>query len=193
MALIRSFLAVPLPAELQARLACLQQELKQSMPELRASAPENLHLSLQFLGNQSQEILDKVGRLMLSTGACSPSFSVFIRGLGGFPDGRRPRVVWLGVDPPAQLSALQAALAEGLAELGLPRETRSYRPHLTLGRLRRPPADSGIMERLKSSDCGQLGVTRLVLFSSQLTPQGAVHHPLREVELTGSSATCGRT
>lgn len=186
---IRSFLAIPLPTELQKRLGGLQRELKQRLPELRPTAPKNLHLSLQFLGDQPQELLEEIGCLMLSIGGLSPSFSVVLKGLGGFPGGRRPRVVWLGVEPPARLLTLQAALAEGLCELGLPRETRPYRPHLTLGRLRRPPLESGILEAFSESDCGRLEVKRMVLFSSRLTPQGAVHHPLREVELTGSGAT----
>ncbi len=186
---IRSFLAIPLPSELQKRLGCLQQELKQGLPELRPTAPQNLHLSLQFLGDQPQELLARIGGLMLSIGDSNPSFSVVLKGLGSFPGGRRPRVVWLGVEPVAQLRALQAILAEGLCELGLPRETRPYRPHLTLGRLRRPPLESGILETLRESDCGWLEVNRMVLFSSRLTPQGAVHHPLREVELTGSGRT----
>jgi 2'-5' RNA ligase len=185
MAGIRSFVAIPLPVELRKRLGALQRELKQGLPELRLSPPRNLHLSLQFLGDQPRELLDEIGQLMLALGETTPPFSVALRGVGSFPGGRRPRVVWLGIEPPAPLQALQAALADHLFELGLPRETRPYRPHLTLGRLRRPPLNTEILQRLRASDCGRLEIASMVLFSSQLTPGGAVHRPLRKVELTG--------
>lgn len=183
---IRSFLAIPLPAELQQRVFGLQQKLKQELPELRLSPLENLHLSLQFLGDQPQELLDKIGGLMLSIGVSTPPFSVEMKGLGSFPDGRRPRIIWLGVEPVAPLLSLQAALADGLCDLGLPRETRPGQPHLTLGRLLRPPVDTRILERFTESNCGWLEVTSMVLFGSRLTPQGAVHQRLAEVALTGS-------
>jgi 2'-5' RNA ligase len=183
---IRSFLAIPLPAELQQRLFYLQHKLKQGLPELRLSPPGNLHLSLQFLGDQPQALLDQIGHLMQSTGASISPFSVELKGLGAFPGGRHPRVIWLGVEPVAPLLALQATLADGLDALGLPGETRPYQPHLTLGRLRRPTAKTAVLERLRESSCGYLEVNSLVLFASRLTPQGAVHQPLTEVELTGS-------
>lgn len=183
---IRSFLAIPLPAELQQRLFGLQQKLKQKLPELRLSPPENLHLSLQFLGDQPQALLDRIGCLMLPIGAIFPPFSVELKGVGSFPKGRHPRVIWLGVEPVAPLLSLQAALADALGNLGLPREARPYQPHLTLGRLRRPPVKTEVLERCRESDCGWLEVTSMILYGSRLTPQGAVHQPLVTVELTGS-------
>lgn len=188
---IRSFLAISLPAELQQRVFSLQQKLKQELPQLRLSPVENLHLSLQFLGDQPQELLDKIGDLMLSIGVSTPPFSVEMKKLGSFPDGRRARIIWLGVEPVAPLLSLQAELADGLCDLGLPRETRSAQPHLTLGRLLRPPVDTRILKRFTESNCGWLEVTSMVLFSSRLTSQGAVHQRLAEVALTGSGKIRG--
>jgi len=91
----------------------------------------------------------------------------------------------LGIPPPEPLLALQTALAAGLAELGLPCESRPYQPHLALGRLRCPPRAPEILERFKESEFGGLEVSRIILFRSQLTPQGAVHQPWCEVDLTG--------
>ncbi len=186
MELVRSFIAIPLPSELQQRIGSLQRELKQRVPELRPASTHNLHLSLQFLGDQSQDVLDKVGQLLQSLGASTPSFTVTLKGVGSFPTGKRPRVVWLGVDPPEPLLALQAALAEGLCDLGLPLETRRYRPHLTLGRLRSCPDNLEFLEKFREYDCGSLEVISMILFSSRLTPNAAVHQPLCEVELRGS-------
>ncbi len=182
--MIRSFVAIPLPVELQQRLACLQRQLKLELPELRPSSLKNLHLSLLFLGDQSQEMLAEIGTRMRLIGGSSPAFSLTLRGLGSFPAGRDPRVIWLGVEPRPPLLTLQAALAEALCGLGLPREARPYRPHLTLGRLGRPPLVRGFLESFRPCDCGQLEVTQMVLFASRLTPAGAVHQPLREVALS---------
>ncbi len=186
MKLIRSFIAIPLPSELRQRLGSLQQELKQHLPELRPARPHNLHLSLQFLGDQPQDVLNKVGHLLQSLAAATPSFIVALKGVGSFPAGKRPRVVWLGVEPPEPLWALQSALAEGLCDLGLPHETRRYRPHLTLGRLRSCPDNLESFEKFRECDCGLLEVTSMILFSSRLAPNTAVHQPLCAVELSGS-------
>ncbi len=186
MKLIRSFIAISLPFELWQRLDSLQQELKQHLPELRLASTHNLHLSLQFLGDQPQDVLDKVGQLLQSLAASTPSFTVTLKGVGSFPAGKRPRVVWLGVEPPEPLLALQAALAEGLCDLGLPHEIRRYRPHLTLGRLRSCSDNLESFEKFREYSCGSLEVASMILFSSRLTPNAAVHQPLCEVELSGS-------
>ena len=80
MTTIRSFLAIPLPLELQKRLCCLQHELKKELPELRPAALKNLHLSLIFLGDQTEEMLAEIGTLMLLIGRSNPAFTLSLKG-----------------------------------------------------------------------------------------------------------------
>ena len=105
-----------------------------------------------------------------------------VRGLGSFPGGSRPaRVVWAGItDGAAEVRALAAALEAALAPLGVEPERRAYTPHITLGRFRQP-------RRLPALDADRefahVAVDRLTLYSSTLTPQGAVHAVVRELSL----------
>lgn len=185
MKLIRSFIAIPLPESLCQKLATLQQNLREEMPELRTPSAQNLHLTLIFLGGQSEEQLAKISQFMLSVVDSQVAFSLNIQGLGSFPGRKRPRVVWLGVQPPESLLSLQGKLSSGLAKLGYPGEKTPYRPHLTLGRFRRPPTDTAILYHRQDLDFGPLKVESIVLYSSRLTPQGAVHQPLTVAELKG--------
>jgi 2'-5' RNA ligase len=179
----RAFIAIPLPATLREQLAQLQQLLRRKMPGLRTGAAENLHLTLNFLGEQSDEQLAKIRHFMLSIADSHAPFSLILQGLGTFPEGRRPRVVWLGVQPPEPLLDMQKQLAEGLVKLGCSEEKTPYRPHLTLGRFRRPPADIGALHNWQAPGFDPLQVKSIVLYSSRLTPQGAVHQPLTVAKL----------
>lgn len=185
MKLIRSFIAIPIPETICKQVATLQQDLRLEIPELRTGAPHNLHLTLKFLGDQSEEQLAKIGRFMLSIADSETRFSVHLKGLGTFPGRKRPRVLWVGIHPPEPLMNLQKKLSTGLVELGCPEESTPYRPHLTLGRFRQPPADTTTLFNRQDIDFGPLPVESIVLYSSRLTSQGAVHQPLTVAKLKG--------
>ncbi len=181
--LVRAFIAVPLPEVLQQSLAELQNQLQATLPELKPAAARNLHLTLHFLGELTQEQLAETARLMVSIGQKKKDFNVFLKGLGFFPRRSRPRVLWLGLEPPDQLLALFEDLADGLLQLGLLDQKRPYQPHLTLGRFKVPPAKLDALCPFLSQEFGTLRVERLVLYSSRLTATGAIHNPLQEVTL----------
>ncbi len=181
--LIRAFLAIPLPEELQQSIFRLQKRLKGAIPELKPAAIHNLHLTLHFLGDRTQEQLAEIARIMVSTGEKKKSFNVLVKNLGCFPQQRKPRVLWLGVEPPEPLIALQAELAAELEQRGLLDDRRPYRPHLTIGRFKQIPRDPDALCPFLSQGCGSFKVDQLVLYRSRLTPSGAVHTPLQQVGL----------
>lgn len=175
---VRCFIAIPLPEALCQQLVTLQQNLRRDMPELRPGAPHNLHLTLKFLGDQSEEQLAKISQFMLSVVVTQTPFSLNLKGLGTFPESKRPRILWLGMQPPEPLVTLQQMLSAGLAKLGCPEERKPYRPHLTLGRFRQPPASIEALDKQQNNNFDPLPVESIILYSSRLTPQGVVHHPL---------------
>lgn len=177
-ALQRCFIAIPIPQPLQQQITALQQLLRQKIPELKTPNTETLHLTLHFLGDQPQEQLAKIERLMLSVGQNKKDFNVLLEGLGCFPNRRRPRTLWLGLHPETELVQLQQQLAQGLTDLGFTIDQRRYRPHLTIGRLRQPPADGNRLCPFLSHSCGSLKIDRMVLYTSKLAPQGAIHTPV---------------
>jgi 2'-5' RNA ligase len=184
MPLVRSFLAIPLPAEIVERTQKLLRQLSPALPQVRWCRPEAMHLTLRFFGEIPEESLENIGEVMLSVVRFHPPFQVTIAGVGAFPSAARPRVIWLGIREGEPLMALQAALAQSLEKAGLPREDRPFSPHLTLGRCRESvPAARAILEKHRETVCGTLQVERIVLFESRLQPSGAVHLPRKTVFL----------
>ena len=107
--------------------------------------------------------------------------------MGSFPHLRRPRVIWIGLEPDDDhLAALYSSLEESLQEIGFPREKRGFRPHLTLGRVRSGRGKGSLVEAIESNaevDLGYLRIDEVTLFESDLTPQGAIYTALGRYRL----------
>lgn len=182
--MIRSFLAVPLPDSLKQRLAELQNDLRQKLRNVRWTRPEALHLTLRFLGDVTQEDLDKIRTSVLSVERTQKAFEVTAKGLAAFPDSRRPRVLWIGLEPAKPLTALHSACQAALTTAGIAPEERPFRPHLTLGRLKRQePGLASLISTRENQAVGTFPVQQLVLYQSLLHRSGAEHIPLLTVDL----------
>jgi RNA 2',3'-cyclic 3'-phosphodiesterase len=134
---IRTFIAVDLAAGVKDRLTRLQETLGGEGAGVKWTRPENLHLTLLFLGEVEQLDVVEICRVVQARSRKHPAFSLEFEGLGSFPNARRPKILWAGVtDGVDELRALHADLEQGLLDLGCyRREDREYTPHLTLGRL----------------------------------------------------------
>ena len=179
----RSFIAIPLDTALKQRMVQLQRELRSAYPDLKPATPDNLHLTLHFLGERSQDELAEIGRIMLSVGEKKANFNVSLEGLGAFPNPRRPRVLWIGLSPPEEIVALYHLLRDRMESAGLHPEQRPFRPHLTLGRFKNPKQKAISLGHFLTYKCGKLQVDKLVLYSSRLAAGGAIHTPLCSVAL----------
>lgn len=137
MARIRTFIAVDVANSVKSRLEDLRETLAAEGTDVRWSPTENYHLTLLFLGEILRNEIVDVCRVVTARAKKHKPFSLTFAGLGGFPNNRRPKVLWAGVtDGLEPLRALHADLEEGLLQLGTyRREDRGYTPHLTLGRL----------------------------------------------------------
>lgn len=175
---IRTFLAIPLPPELQRQVETVQRELRQLLPGVRWTPAANVHLTLRFFGATGADDLEKIREVVLSIAFRETAFAAAVSGLGVFPHARAPRVLWLGVTDP-RLSALYARCEAALEQVGLPGEGRGFTPHLTIGRLhRRSPRLGEVLADWAARSLAPLPVDRLILFESQLLPGGARHLPL---------------
>ncbi len=112
--------------------------------------------------------------------------------MGAFPNNRKPRVVWVGLQTSAALQQLQSAIEDAATQIGIPTEERGFSPHLTLGRVRNDvsPADlqtlSSALTSMQASDLGFMVAASFTLFRSDLRPQGALYTPLAHFPLAGS-------
>ncbi len=184
---IRSFIAFELPEAVIALLGKVQQELKSLRLKVRWVRPENIHLTLKFLGNINPADIENIGGAMSdAAGDCAP-FTLTVGGIGFFPGIKRPRIIWVGLGGEIQvLLNLQRNLADRLATVGFPKEKRSFKAHLTLGRIRQAVDPSEIGQAVQLfSDSGTQKMTadRVILFKSDLKPTGAVYSRLKKVDL----------
>ncbi|HJT78661.1 MAG TPA: RNA 2',3'-cyclic phosphodiesterase [Gemmataceae bacterium] len=180
MARIRTFVAVGLDKSVHDRTVALQEHLAATGAEVKWVEPENLHVTLLFLGEVVDRDVPAVCRAV--AGACAPlaPFRMSVQGAGCFPNPRRPRTLWVGVGEGAQaLVALHDALEPPLLELGCyRREERSYTPHITLGRVRsdRPNSDlAAALAKYAGWQSGAMPVREVLVMSSELTPKGPVY------------------
>jgi 2'-5' RNA ligase len=180
---MRTFVAIELDEPCRAALAEALQALRGLPDAVRWVRPEQLHLTLKFIGDMAQADLAATVEALARAGADVPPFSMAVGGIGGFPAAGRPRVVHVDVrEPGGALVRLQQNVETALAEaVGLKKERRRYVPHITLGRVRRQgrcgPVDE-LARALETQQFGTVDVGQFVLMRSDLRPEGAVHTPL---------------
>ncbi|MFB3920316.1 MAG: RNA 2',3'-cyclic phosphodiesterase [Terriglobia bacterium] len=172
---MRAFIAIDLPEEIRAALSRNQAELRNACRDAGWTRPEGIHLTLKFLGEISDE---QVREMTEALHACTPfeAFSVEVNGFGFFPDARRPKVFWAGVQAPPDLANLAERVESAMEKLGIARERRAYSPHLTLARFRFPkpqPELKALAEARADTTLGHFEVSEFFLFESRLHPQGA--------------------
>ena len=177
---MRLFIAIELPDELKKQL----EGMRTHIPGSRWVPLEQIHLTLAFVGYVNDATLD------LLTGALAtikaPGFNLCFSGTGCFPDHRRPRVLWVGLEPEPLLNSLAFLVREAVLECNIPQEERPFSPHITLGRLKFPsPREMGaFLDQPQKQKLPPVSVREFTLFQSLLTPQGAVHTPLKTFALS---------
>jgi RNA 2',3'-cyclic 3'-phosphodiesterase len=176
---MRLFVAFDLPDEVGSALGELITRLKPLCQAARWARPEGMHATLKFIGHEvadgDAEKLYAV-RAALAAVKSSEPVEMRYRGAGFFPDARRPRVMWCGVEASANLAQLAVDIERGLEPLGIPRETRTFVPHLTLARFKSPEGVDALARsaaELASRDFGSARETQFHLFESLLKPSGA--------------------
>jgi 2'-5' RNA ligase len=193
----RLFVALEPPEAVRRRLAALTAELRRTAAraadEIRWVAPENVHLTLQFLGAVPEERVAAVQAAIRGAAAEARTLGLELRGAGGFPNARRPRVVWVGVGGDVgPLAELAAEVGRRLAPLGFPPEDRPFSPHLTIGRARDrrgAPGLAGALARPVAADGAPWRASELVLFESHLSPRGPRYEAIARAPLGGGAAS----
>jgi RNA 2',3'-cyclic 3'-phosphodiesterase len=172
---MRTFIAIDLPEELRQRLAQEQARLRAAASDARWTRPEGIHLTLKFLGEISDGQVEKVKKGLEAIGRFEP-FRVQAKGFGFFPDARRPRVFWAGLDAPAALGQLAARVKIAVEPLGFARENRAFSPHLTLARFQAPrpqPTLQALVAGQGNAILGDFEVLEFFLWESRLSSHGA--------------------
>jgi len=184
---MRLFVGLDIDEGIRNRIARFLEGVREFSPDARWVRPESLHVTLKFIGEQSEDQTEKIKR-QLETVAAN-SFDVSFRGYGFFPGVRAPRVFWVGIEATPALSALASLVDENVARLGVPKEEHAFTPHLTLARSaggsgspRRQKDDrpnrsfQRLQEKLAAlgaPEFGTMTAREFFLYQSQTSPGGA--------------------
>ena len=183
----RLFVALPLPATVKAELNSLVHVLRSRAPGVRWVRPEHLHVTLRFLGDvEEEQSVVLVESLKQVTEL--PPFTFNLAGLGAFPDRKRPRVVWTGIDSGRdQMMALAACVEKSVTASGLPPEDRPFSPLLTLGRVKEAGDFTALWQEAGATSFvgKQVVASDVRLIWSTLTPAGPVYRDVESFPLRG--------
>jgi 2'-5' RNA ligase len=188
---MRTFIAIELPQEVKDKLAELQALLKKAGADVKWIEPENIHLTLKFLGEIDEDKSAKVAAAIEDIAKKSKQFRMSLASLGAFPRIEFPRIIWVGIDKgDKEITELAKVLEEKIEKLGIPKEERRFSSHITIGRVRSPLNKDKLAQALRDSGNYFSGrnvefdVTKITLFKSTLGPGGPVYAALKEVTLT---------
>ena len=185
---IRTFIAVDISNRMQTSAAKLIARLSANAVDYNWVEKANLHVTLNFLGDVEESELPAVCQLVKNTVADFGSFELSLEGLGCFPNLEKPRVVWMGCRGGLhEMAALNSRLADALEEMRFPRERNDYRPHLTLGRLRRGGRWNPSLTEAVSNGAGLQGgstiVNQVVVYSSFIDRSGPSYTAMSRIDL----------
>ena len=188
MARKRTFIGIDVGEDIRDRLVSLQEELAVIEPEVKWVEPENLHLTLLFLGEVDQRETIDICRAAQKAIQEMPAFALSVEAVGCFPNIRRPRTLWVGVGKGSdEVCAVHDAIEAPLLEMGnYRRETRGYTPHVTLGRVRseRPNDElAKALPKLQTWSAGEVAVTEVCVMSSVLKTDGPTYAVLGRAKL----------
>src|SRR5579862_2857826 len=147
---MRLFVALDIPEAVRTSVAALVARLRPLCPDARWARMEGVHVTLKFIGETPEEKLEAIEAALANVPTAAP-VAVKFRGAGFFPNARRPRVLWAGVEGGPELSALAREVDSALAPLGIPREDRAFSPHLTLARFDSLKLPEALREAIEQS------------------------------------------
>jgi len=187
---MRAFIAIELSPDLKKHLASLEEQLKSSGADVKWVKPENIHLTLKFLGEIDEKRLGEIAKIIQETTSKNKPFYISLASPGAFPNINSPRVIWIGIDKgDSETKQFAIILEEETAKVGIPPESRPFSTHITLGRVRSGKNCEKLVKNLENlaskppEDAPEFLVTKITLFKSTLTLGGPIYEALKEAHL----------
>jgi len=184
----RLFIAIELPSQIQLELAKVQRRLA-PLQAVRRTHFRLIHLTLQFLGDTPTELMPQLSAALQQSVSAVPPFSLSLAKVGAFPNLKRPRIIWAGVNPNPALAKVYQAVIAATASIGIPPDKKPFNPHLTLGRVKKQARSNDyrdITATLSRANIGKIAtfkVEHIALIRSELTRQGPIYTPVTKIRL----------
>ena len=186
--MIRLFIAWPLATTVEQELGGIIEQLRKHGGRVSWLGRNNIHLTARFLGDTAEKQLPELKLLIDRVAVHSSTTQLTLDKLGAFPDMKRPRVIWAGLaGDTSPLRSIVDELERGVREIGFAPETKSFKPHLTLGRVKDTNGIEALMSAVQQVRVNAIPVVfdRIVLFKSMLAPKGAMYEKLHERKVGG--------
>lgn len=183
---MRCFISINLDETVKKEIDAAIRQLKPANSDVKWVSADNTHITLKFLGNIGEDIVEGLKEKLSLVVGRHDSFRINLHGVGLFPDKRRPRVVCVNLIDTQALKELQVHVEESAVSIGLSKENRPFSPHLTIGRIKssiRHNSLFNMIEALKDKDFGNIEADRIYLMKSDLKPTGAEYSILAEFQL----------
>lgn len=188
--MIRAFIAIEIDAATVRRIAAAIEQLKARIGAIRWVGAGNFHLTLKFLGNIDERSIEPIGVALADALRPFPRLTINAKGLGVFPNPKRPRVIWVGLVG-NDLVSLKAKVDLALTPLGFAPEEKHFTPHLTIGRWRQGERADRTAETTLDQELGKWSehefgaspINEVILFQSDLKPAGPIYRRLKVVML----------
>jgi 2'-5' RNA ligase len=186
---LRSFLAVPVDPAVLENLGSAVARIKPDLKEIRFVRTNNLHITLRFFGNITENDVEEIKRRINSVISGYKIFKIKIKSISAFPNMKNPRIIWAGIqDESGKLKFMAENLNRLLSGIGEKEEDRGFKAHLTIGRVRsrlNPEYFQKIIYPCINNDFGESTVNRIILYRSTLLPDGPVYDSMADFSLTG--------
>ena len=184
---IRTFIAIELPDNIINAIGNMQKKIRRYGLKIRWVRPENVHITLKFLGDIDPEMIQSIESCLKKTCKENNPIQLLSKGIGIFPGLKRPRVLWAGIGGDTDiLKKLQQSLDDHLSTTGIPKEKRPFKGHLTVGRFK-GHVDSkkliSVIKTFSTFETDPFYAEALTLYQSNLKPSGAVYSKLSIVPL----------
>lgn len=186
----RIFIAIDISDAARAVCAALIQHLRPQFPKVRVGweRPEKLHITLKFLGDTADDLVENVSKSVADVGSNHQPFKLKLAGPGVFPAASRPRILWVGIDDASgAVTDLNRRVEDVCERLGYEKEKKRFHPHITIGRVREPHGASILADaHLKTViEPVEFDVKSLVIYESKLLPAGSVYSVVEQLSLKG--------
>ena len=191
---MRAFIAIELPKQIKVIINNIQHDLKQAHADVKWVKSENIHLTLKFLGEISQDYSQKINSILNQISQRNSEFSLYLSELGSFPNLKNPRTIWIGVSNDGPVIEIAEQLEKKLTAIGFPPESRRFTSHITLGRVRSAfnrrllVEKLGFMKNNISTQISEFKINAITLFKSTLTPQGPIYEAILNSPLKSTPA-----
>ena len=183
---MRLFIAIALDSAIRKKLTAVQSALQKLQPDMKLVEPDNIHLTLRFLGEVAEEQLPQLTQA-IAVVENYPAFELDLKGIGAFPVERHPKVVWVrGVDSSNTLDQMYDALEKGLVNIDFQPDDHKFSAHITLGRNKSPKYNDefrNLMNKYAGEDFGRQAVSKVSLLQSTLTSEGPIYTNIRDFKL----------